>query len=677
MKSLVKFNLVFILLFYVMSQNSLKAIINVTSAPTIGAQVIIEQGQTQAEIEQLFKILSESNMGMCRIRLFESYMKDKAGNWDFTLFDYAFKAAEKYNVDIYATLFPYTDFEDVGGFKFPSTIEHQKSIAEYIKQVVTHFSKFKSLNGWVLVNEPGSYRAPFNQSFTAHKFAEWKSSQITISNPTDPRPAMNFSEEKFLLEYNSWYIHWLSEEVTKIDPNHHLHVNNHAIFSNYCEYDFPAWRKSISSLGGSAHASWHFGMFSRDSYHYAMSANSEIIRSGAGNLPWIMTEVQGGNNLWSGNVPMCPTKEEIEQWMWTILSTGGKGMIFWSLNHRASGFEAGEWGMLDQLNQPTDRLKKAAEIAKIVKTHSNLFKDAKVEESGIALLYSRESLWIERKSEIKGSQCETRNPGGAMKSIIGFFETLSQMGIQSNIQSLDEYDFRENNKGRVIILAHQISLPLKYKASLEKFVSTGGSLIVEGLTAYFDEEMRSQTNTNANFSSLFGGKIEDIKHISLDLTSKINGELLPTVFCNTIIMPNPQSEVLAKNQEGKAIMTRTKIGNGNVIWLPTCVGIAAHIGQDFQPLSKFIESYIIPSLPKNTVRIKNFTKGVLMKTLRTKEGYIVVLINKNEKATAVEVLLSGGKSIELLNKENNSFLKGTNNFVLQPEETLVVEYHNN
>ena len=668
------FLLTFTLLIF-LSFGTLKAEITRTGTPVIGAQVLIEQGQTKADIEQLFKTLSECHMTICRIRMFESYMKDKNGNWDFTLFDYAFHAADNYHIEILATLFPYTEFSDIGGFKFPFTYEHQQSIAEYIKQTVTHFSKFKSLYGWVILNEPGSGTAPFDKPFTADKFKEWKSNYTPVASLTDQRPSIPFLEELFLLDYNTWYLNWIAGQIKVIDPNRHIHVNNHRVFDNYAEYDFPKWRPFLSSLGGSAHASWHFGMFDRKNYHYAMAANSEIIRSGAGELPWIMTEIQAGNNIWSGSTPMCPTKEEIEQWSWIILGTGSKGMIYWTLNPRATGIESGEWAMLDLLNRPTDRLKKLAEISKIVQSRTDLFNNSQVAESGVALIYTRESMWAERKSETKGQEFAGRMPDAGMKSLIGFYETLSQMGIQSNIQSMDEYHFKENNTGRIIILANQIVIPSLYKDSLEHFVSTGGTLLVEGLTGFFDENMRTQTNKYAQLSSLLGGKLEEIKFVSPDFLTTVEKDLqIPSHLFQSTIFPNPQTKVLAKNVGGDAIFIMNNFGKGRALWIPTCIGIAAHLTDNYIPLSKFIETYLIPYLPKNTIRLKEFSAGVAMKTLLTPKGYVVVLINKNDSPEKVDVILPDAESVKILNKPTDSFVKGTTEFTLQPEETLVVEY---
>jgi beta-galactosidase len=331
--------------------------------------------------------------------------------------------------------------------------------------------------------------------------------------------------------------------------------------------------------------------------------------------------------------------------------------------------------MLDLLNKPTDRLKKIAEISKIVQSRTDLFNNAKVEESGVALLYTRESMWAERKSETKGQEFAGRMPDAGMKSLIGFYETLSQMGIQSNIQSMDEYNFRDNNAGRIIILANQIVIPSNYNAALEHFVTTGGTLLVEGLSGFFDQDMRTQTNKYAQLSSLLGGKMEEVKFVSPDFNTTVeNGLKIPSHLFQTSIAPDSQTKVLARNAGGNAIFTMNNFGKGRALWIPTCIGIAAHLTNNYKPLSEFIESYLIPYLPKNTIRLKEFTSGVAMKTLHTPDGYVVVLVNKSDLPEIVDVILPNTKSVKFLNKPTDSMIKGTTKFTLQPEETLVVEY---
>lgn len=665
-----------VLLSFAILLPAFSAEISNNSMPLVGAQVVIESGQSAEEIEQLFALLKDKNMDFCRIRMFESYMHDGNGQWDFSNFDIAFRAAERHNITIIATLFPMVRFTNIGGFKFPDSDAQLVSIAEYIKQVVTHFKQYKSLYGWVLMNEIGSGKAPFTETFTSHKFLNWLKTDTVKAFDKAGKPIIQFQEERFLMDYNTWYLTWLKSEVRRYDTTRHLHVNTHAIFDTYAEYNFTKWRGILDSFGGSAHASWHFGNFSRNKYHYAMAANSEIIRSGAGNKPWVMTELQGGNNLWSGGIPMCPTKQEIEQWLWINVGSGAKGMIFWSLNVRSAGIEAGEWAMLDLLNQPTDRLVAASQVATVLKNNAALFANAKVHESGVNILYTRESLWSERRAETLGASYAGRLPGGAIRSAIGFYETFAQHGIQANIKCIDEFEFMDsNNKGKVIVLAHQIALPSNYSKALEQFVATGGTLLVEGLTGFFDQYMQNQTNINFPYAKLFGGWLKDIPFVNNSFSiSLLNQKTsLPAHLWEGSIKPTT-AQTLAKNVQGEIVATTNIFGDGKVIWIPTMVGIAARETNNYRPLAQFIEREIVSQLPANTIRFRNFAEGVLMKTLRTDSGYVVVLINKNKKEKKLELNLPNLRSYKYLSGNNSSNKLSSIKYNLKPEQTLVVEY---
>jgi beta-galactosidase len=214
----------------------------------------------------------------------------------------------------------------------------------------------------MLMNEPGI--GSIEGDFAKKKYSEWKLShpQKELSEKGFPILA-DFSRQMFLLEYNTWYLNWIAGEIKKYDTRHEIHVNSHAMFQLCSIYDFPAWRKFLTIFGGSTHPAWHFGYFDREKYSVAMSANCEMIRSGAGEIPWMITELQGGNNIYSAYAPLCPTKEEIAQWLWIAIGTEARGSIFWTLNPTISISEAGEWGMIDYQYKPTDRLIAASEDA--------------------------------------------------------------------------------------------------------------------------------------------------------------------------------------------------------------------------------------------------------------------------------------------------------------------------
>jgi len=642
--------------------------------PMIGAEVFIEPGQTATEIDGWFRLMKENGMSVTRIRMFESYMHLPDGSWDYTLFDQAFKAGEKYDIKIYANLFPATSFTDVGGFKFPKSDENLASIANYIQHLVNHFKQFKSLYGWVPINEPGNGGIP-TDSFAAKRFAQWKIDQPVSAYKSNGYPIFDFSEQRFLVDYNVWFLNWLATEIHKYDVGKPIHINNHNIFQNVAEYNFPQWRKFLTSLGGSAHASWHFGYFNRSQYTVAMSANSEILRSGAGPIPWLMTEMQGGNNTYSGGTPLCPTKEETAQWLWTTIGTGSKGGIFWCLNPRSSGIEAGEWAMLNFQDQPSDRMLAAASVSKAINQNSELFAQARVAESGISIIYCREALWVEKTQQTPGASFVGRDIGGVMKSALSYFEALSEMGVQSNLQEIGEYNFTADDyTGKAIILAQQVSIPSKYWTALENFVAKGGKLIVDGLTGYYDENAHCILRAGFSLQKLFGGNIVEYKAIDTIFKEVIENINLTAHLWQGYILKGTAQEIGHAN--GQTIATRNNFGRGEVIWMPSLFGLGARITDSYYLLSQLLAKELQPILSKLPISFKKIQPKMLMKTLQSGNSYVSVIINKSKekRVVAVENRLKS-TSGQIIFNNKLGILKG-NVVGIHPEETMVIKWVN-
>lgn len=639
--------------------------------PVLGAQVFIEPGQSEADTELWFRRMKENGMKICRIRMFESYMRDASGEWDFSLFDRAFRLAGKYDIKILATLFPRTGKNDIGGYKFPENKSVYQNMLQYIQRVVTHFKSYPSLYGWVLVNEPGLGGNIPKGDFTRKRQEEWRKEQAAaVKRDTGYPLLMDLDDRRFLLEYNTWFLRLLADEVRKCDPDTHIHENNHDIFKNCAEYDFPHWRTFLNSLGGSAHPSWHFGFFERNKYALAMSANSEILRSGAGDIPWFMTEIQGGNNTYSGYEPFCPTKEEIEQWLWIIIGSGGKGGIFWCLNPRASGLEAGEWALLDFQDESTDRVEAIKKVAGAIDANKGFLSGAHVAESGISIVYVRESLWAESKMLIKSPvSYEGRTPGGVMKSALSYFEAFTCMGLCPSLKEFGEFDFSQSDyTGETIVLSHQIALPAAYCRQLEHFVAKGGKLIVDGLTAFFDENMVNTMKTGFPFRRLFGGDIREFKAIGNLFEVKYNEQLtLPAHLWQGLIFINTAQTVSETNS--RAIATRNSYGKGEVLWIPSLLGLGARISDDCEPLYRLLKEEVKVTSP---FKLEGFYPGLVLKVLKSKNQFMTILVNKSGRDMPVEAETSL-HPVRMIYPENSKW-SGGKTFTVPSEGTFVIEW---
>ena len=636
--------------------------------PMLGAQVVIEPGQTDAEIDAWFRIMNENGMTMCRIRMFEDYMR-QGDVWDFSLFDKAFESAEKYGIKVFATLFPSSPGNSIGGFKFPLSHEHEKQIQEYIFQLVNHYKNANSLYGWVLMNEPGTGGWLPETGYTNEKFEAWKKNQPEATYKSKGYSLLkSFDKQKFLVDYNTWYLNWLAKELAKYDTTHEIHVNNHQIFENVAEYDFPAWRDFLTSLGASAHPSWHFGYFDRSQYTIAMSANCNIIRSGAGNLPFLVTELQGGNNTYSGVNPFCPTDKEISQWLWTSIASGAQGIIFWSLNSRSIGEEAGEWALLDFQNNASKRLKAANAVAKCLDKNSSLFKNAQPINTGIHILYNRSSLWIEKDVQYEENKnTEGRQPGGVIKSALAYYEILCENGIVPNLNEFSEFDWtKPDYTNTSIILPNTISLPSAYWENIRQFVEKGGKLFAEGITGFYDENMLSLFNTGFPLEDVFGGALEEVECISGDFTINVKQDL-PAHLWKAYIR-NTSGTILSKEDE-QVIATTNKFGKGKVVWIPSLLGLGAWRTGESQALSDLLLEELQPVVP---ICFEKHEKGIFMQTMKIGKEYLSVVVNKSKEKRTLKIQAPNLAAKIIFPDKADKI--SNNQLSIYPEETIVLRW---
>src|SRR3984957_1694235 len=144
--------------------------------PLLGAEIWIEPGQTPFQIDTWFRELADSHMPVARLFLMWPYLESTPNEWNFTLYDAAFRAAEKYHIHIVATLTPsglppFLGGDGSQGGGVLQTIKAQQLGAAYIDKVVEHYRSSSALDTWLLVNEPG--QAPVANPAAIPAFRKW------------------------------------------------------------------------------------------------------------------------------------------------------------------------------------------------------------------------------------------------------------------------------------------------------------------------------------------------------------------------------------------------------------------------------------------------------------------------------------------------------------------------
>jgi len=341
--------------------------------------------------------------------------------------------------------------------------------------------------------------------------------------------------------------------------------------------------------------------------------------------------------------------------MWTAIAAGTAGIIFWTLNPRAVGFEAGEWALLDFQKQPTKRLEMAGNIAKLLNDSPGL-NDIQPQASNIYLLYSPESLVLQRNSEIESNQVRkyypARQEGAHVKSLLAYYKVFEQKGVGARIYHMDQFDWSCDPRGKTIVLANMAIIPRTYYTKIESFVKRGGKLFVTGQTAHFDEYVYNVMYNVWPLKSLFGAEIKEFRSRegSFDITVGMHafkGHYLEGIIANKT------AEIISQNEQGDITGVRNQYGDGEVIWIPSMLGLAYWGEHDFD-FSAFLMEYCKPVEDDVPFFLLGDNSGILIKNFKGKDVNYSLIINKtgHEEFIPYHSSYSTGKIIFQLDQSN-------------------------
>ena len=119
------------------------------------------------------------------------------------------------------------------------------------------------------------------------------------------------------------------------------------------------------------------------------------------------------------------------------------------------------------------------------------------------------------------------------------------------------------------MLANQIALPRGSGEKLENFVSKGGTLIITGLTGYYDEDLRCAMMGGFEYEKLFGGLIREFKHIDASVEISVPDGNLSGNRWKGIIRPSNTAKVLCE-KDGEVLALENKFGKGKVCGFRRC-----------------------------------------------------------------------------------------------------------
>lgn len=364
----------------------------------------------------------------------------------------------------------------------------------------------------------------------------------------------------------------------------------------------------------------HFSGYEHRRYEIAVSVACDKARSAAAGEPFWVTGLQGGSNLYSGSRCFSPSAAEITQWLWTSVASGAQGVFMQSVNTKKDGQGAGEMSLLNMQGGMTERSKAVQDVIASLNENAELFENAVPVFSPVTMIYTKESTQAEAmmlRDDLPDDDYEVRKKGGSMKDAIAIYQVLMERGIRPEFREISEYPWDEDSKGKCVVFAGQLAVPVAYYPKIREFVKRGGKVIIEGLSFCYDEKMNSVFSSDFPLKDVFGGYVEEYNCHPGNYKLRIGKKRYWVHLFDGIIHNEASGESLR--------VLRNKYGRGSVLWIPSVIGMGALRAGHKSKISRLFKRELEPIVRQMPISFKRRYTGIAVQMLETPDSYLTIV----------------------------------------------------
>ena len=468
--------------------------------------------------------VKENHLSMLRIFIQWEYVEPRRNQFDFSIYDTFFQAAEEAGIDLMPTLLFYLPMHRLleqeangnsdAGRRFPclDRPEIREGIELFFSETVQRYRRSPALKIWNIWNEPTDplcqcphsleqYALWLKRKYsTLEELTQAWAGEYSVFKPVLPESmaqldanwlkqvlalplrgrdtALRLDWFDFQQENSAKHLAFLAGLVRKFDPDHELHSNPHCTVSNPLWQGISPWKLAAeqTSTGASIHP---HGMLSRleskpEDYPWAMLSVMDLVRSwAAGRDAWI-GEYQGGSTFWKPNA-YTTMASDISSTLYHSLARGLKGLLFWEWQSWRSGiFEPGEFSLRNPSDGgPTERSQAAAEFGVFLKQYQPYLEKLGQPHSQVAILHSMDEFAMETVQE----NCQRGIPFlRHFNAAYACHQAFAKAGIVTDFVTEEQLGKGVLGNYRLLVLPHVRIMAPATAAAIEKFVRNGGCL---------------------------------------------------------------------------------------------------------------------------------------------------------------------------------------------------------
>jgi beta-galactosidase len=631
----------------------------------VGAEFFLNPTETKESVQRHFDLMRQNGLTLARIFIIWDDLERTPGVWDFTRYDWIYDAAARSGIKIVATLCA----EDPPGWVRKTPFYHNRTnlndpeirrhAAAYISKVVNRYRGHTAQGVWLLMNEPEKYDTEFS---TIEAFGKWlQAKYVTVAElnrhwfqPLEELGGAQITPDQlseYWIDYHrvvDWrefnidnlvdQLLWIKGQIEAVDTAHPTHINVTAPTGGADGQDVWKEKRIVDILGASIHPAWIFPRSAAHSeYGERYAYRLDLIGTPAGDQPWWVTELQSGPTVFTGGFPLNPTPDDMTRWLWDSVGAGSKAVIFWLWHPRVGGTEAGEWGLVSLDGKPSIRLPAVKAVIDGLKRNAYLA-EAKPQPAKVAILYNRESAIInslDERTQHRGDEVE--------ESLMGCYLALHRAHIPIQFVDIDQLKNLLDDNISVLYAPYSYAIDDQGVAALRAFVSRGGTLWADGLTAWKTDMGEIRPTIPGGLGDVFGVEASDIYPVKADEPYSITSQIERAGELWRLPLELKGAEVVLRDREGKPFATRHRLGKGQTLYFESAVTLAY-----FKRGNPFVQRLIVkPALEAQRDALVQLAKGsdkVCFRGLAHPSGPVAILSNWGD-AESVTVSFRGSYTV--------------------------------
>jgi beta-galactosidase len=353
----------------------------------------------------------------------------------------------------------------------------------------------------------------------------WNRSSYASWDDVEPPPDFNGYADsldwlQFRMDDAFDLLHWRVELFRKLDPKHLVVAHGVA--------------GTLESMPSATHNEWRSAAeVDRWGLTWIASRKGDepwkqfqavdLVRGGAKGKPIWHAEAEGGP-LWMQpqvlNRPRedgrIPDENDVRLWNLLSCAAGASGILYPRLRPLLDGPLFGAFGTFAMDGSLTPRAEMAGKFARWANSHPDVWKSHPV-DGDIALVFAPESELF--------NYVQQGDTNYYAQSIRGAYQAFFDSNIQPDFVSVADI-----GRYKVVYLPYPVMLKSETAAQLRKYVEQGGTLISEGLPAYFGDHGHAGTvQPNYGLDELYGARekyVEFTPDLLDNLTFEAGGKQL-------------------------------------------------------------------------------------------------------------------------------------------------------